>query len=171
MPFSIRGAPLSESEFAEINVLKLPVYPTTEKPSLPLPEAFFLHNSYHIVLVRKTTTADPPAYIIIDSLPMTSGEFFSFFSHSQVPVLRAGPYSNRFWTTSESRNPAGPRALQYRPSSSTCALFAVAASLGVYFRPSVTDFWMWRVVAPILRQKPFPGKKALAGLSNVIVTE
>ena len=164
----IRGAPLTEAQFQDINVLNLPIYAVDKTPPRgSLPEAFFLHNAHHIVLAKRAKIT-PSSYIIIDSLPMTTGDFYAFFNRARETVVRAGPYSNRFWNTGE-KSPAGPRALQYRPSSSTCALFAVAASLGVYFRPSVTDFWMWRVVAPILRKRPFPGQAALGRLSNAIV--
>lgn len=163
----VRG-PVSLRQFEDINVLGLPVISINDDKTLQLPEAFFLHNGFHIVYVelKKNLDKEKSQFVIYDSWPQSSFSFRHFFTKRNLKTRKERVVGSSKAHNGSEINPVAERAVQRRPSSATCSLFAVSASLGIFFRPTVTDFWMWKVIYPILKKRPFPGVKVLRQLSN-----
>lgn len=164
----VRG-PVSLKQFKDINVLNLPVISVSDEvPRLPV--AFFLHNGFHIVYVELKKQSDSKdQFVIYDSWPHSSKVFREFFTRRNLETKKERVVGGKAYRNeSGGINPVTERAVQRRPSSASCSLFAVCASLEIFFRPTVTDFWMWKVIYPILRKRPFPGIKVLRELSNTI---
>lgn len=146
-------------QFKELNVLGLPVIAESDARSSDkdnadriLPSHFFLHGKHHLVYAVQ----QQDGYKVYDSLGAGQSSFRTFF------MLRSGKFATPgFYTTR-----------QTHPTSTTCALHAVLASLGYQvklFNHFNADYWLEMSLLPLLKRltKRVAGMKRQARLAGV----